>query len=123
MSKETIEAMIEETQARLLELQSEAEQTLSRARWLLIQAADEVRQIRTQVEKDNLLVYTEKEAAAKLRIGWTTLRHLRTAKDDLPHFRVGSSVLYSNLHLQQIIERLENKKAEKAEKSARSRRP
>jgi hypothetical protein len=110
MTKGTVEPLIEATQERLLELQSEIELTLSRARALLFQAGEEIRQLRTQVEKDNLKVYTEEEAAAVLKIGKTTLRHLRTATPGFPCWRVGSTVRYANFHLMRIIESLESKR-------------
>jgi hypothetical protein len=108
--QQTIERRIEETQARLLELQAELDKTISTARWLLTEAADEHRRLRADAENVNLKVYTEEEAAVELKIGKTTLRRLRTSHREWPCFRPGDLVRYSNLHLLEIIEILDRRR-------------
>lgn len=71
----------------------------------LDRADEENRRLRDEVETVNLVVYTEEEAAERLRMSQDTLARLRTS-EALPHFRAGVLVRYTNKHLAEITEML-----------------
>jgi uncharacterized protein YigA (DUF484 family) len=110
---------IESAQATLLEIQANVERELARARYALIEAADENRRLRQEALRVNLVIYTEKEAADVLKVSEGTLRRKRTSLN-LPHMRVGSMVRYSNLHLIEIVELL-SRREESRQAKARKR--
>lgn len=52
------------------------------------------------------ITYTERECAARLGIGYTTLRKLRKERG-VPFCRVGNRVLYREKHVERILDLLE----------------
>ncbi len=115
-----MEKSLETRQARLLELLATITNEITAARMELQIAADENRRLRHEAENANLKVYTEAEAAAELKIGETTLRHMRTASTAFPCWRAGSSVRYTNFHLIEIVEMLDARARQREE--AKSKR-
>jgi hypothetical protein len=101
---------IGDAQARLLAAQSELEQTFTQLRFLLMQAAEEIKAQREQASNTRLENFTEAEAAEVLRISETTLRRLRQADPNFPHWRAGDLVRYTNFDLIEITEILRTRK-------------
>ncbi len=105
---------LESAQAVLLEVTATVEQELARARFALIEAADENRRLSSESAHVNLKVYTEEEAAAELKMSAKTLARLRARFGAAwPYFREGIKVRYTNTHLIEITQLLDNRKARK----------
>lgn len=103
----TTESKFAEAQNAILNLQSEFEQKCAFARHLLMQAEEEIRQLKADAAATHLVNYTEEEAADALRVSLSTLRRLR--KDygrGFPHWRAGDLVRFTNFHLVEITELL-----------------
>lgn len=116
-----VEEKIEETLARLAELETEMRASMARARGLLHQAGEEIARLRVEKAQARLTVYTEAEAARELQIGESTLRRLRTSHPGTwPCFRAGDLVRYTNLHLFEITQMLDARPKKKDESKKKS---
>lgn len=105
---EQFDSLMSEIERELIETQSK----LGRLAWLRERIAAEHAALAAAV--DALDVYTEEEAAAKLKTTPRMLADLR-AKRRLPFFRVGREVRYTGEHLREITALLEmNGKPRKA---------
>lgn len=89
-----------------LEKEAELERLCVEMRAALHEADEEARRLRAEAEHFNLEIFTEPEAAARLRMSEDTLSRLRKRKR-LPHFREGMLVRYTSAHLVKIVELLE----------------
>jgi hypothetical protein len=95
----------DELRTRLLGLEGELLQVLSGVRHALDAADEENRHLRDEAVMTHIEVYTEPEAAEKLRMSQDLLSRLRV-EEDLPHFRAGVLVRYTNRHVAEIAEML-----------------
>jgi hypothetical protein len=93
----------DELRQRLIDGQGELHRLSAELLSALDAAEEENRRLRDAAETVNLVVYTEPEAAEVLRMSQDTLARLR-AELDLPHFRAGMLVRYTNSHLAEITE-------------------
>jgi excisionase family DNA binding protein len=92
-----------------LALESQAGHLFADLRTAIAEAEAEAQELRAAAERFNLEVFTEKEAAERLRVSDDTMARLRV-RLGLPHFRVGSQYRYTSAHLVEIIGILEKRK-------------
>ncbi|MDQ3686874.1 MAG: hypothetical protein M3430_14955 [Acidobacteriota bacterium] len=89
------------------ETQASIDAAFARLRHLAAKAGDEQRQLRHDAMNANLEVFTEEEAAKKLKASGKTMRRLRGEHGRAwPHFRVGDLVRYTNFDLVEITKLL-----------------
>lgn len=100
----------DELRTRFLELEGELLRTLAGMRHALDCAEEENRRLRDRAETEDLVVYTEPEAAEKLRVSQDTLARLRES-EGLPHFRAGVLVRYTKKQLAESAELLSKRES------------
>jgi len=98
--------MFEEITERFFQLEAELGRVCAGMRVELSRAEEENRRLRAQVENFELVIHTEEEAAAILRMSQDTLQRLRKRKN-LPHLREGQLVRYTRAQLVRITQMLE----------------
>lgn len=95
----------EQLNAELFEMQRQMEVCFVRLRHLAIKSADEARRLRAEARKQTTNYYTEREAAARMKISEDTLGRLR-ARQLVPYRRLGAKIVsYTDEDLAQIAER------------------
>jgi uncharacterized protein (DUF3084 family) len=93
-----MDSPLETTRADLLKLEGELAQLLTRARYDLEAAEDELRQARKEAAKAQLEFFTEEEFAARLKISAVSLARARR-KGLMPCIRLMGSIRYTTEHL------------------------
>jgi hypothetical protein len=96
----SVESQLETTTGELDAAILDAQNALARFKFLMDEQQKQFH--KKQMELDNIEIFTEAEAAARLKISRVHLGNLRRA-DNLPFVRLGDSVRYSKENLRDIV--------------------